>query len=305
MADLLDELRPRAFAIAYRMLGSVAEAEDVVQEALLRLHGVLDAGEEIEVPEAYLATIVTRLGINRLRSAQVRREAYVGEWLPEPLVTGGRDDPAVHAETSDSLSLAFLVLLERLTPEQRAVFLLREVFDYGYDTIAEIVGKSEAACRQLAVRARRQIEQDRPRFEASRQEQDELARRFMAAAEAGDLDGLEALLAHDVALHGDGGGKVRALPHPVFGRGRVARTLLAWMRNVERIEGFTIRPVEVNGHPGALGLDGRERIVYAFSLDIADGQIQGIRSIVNPDKLRHLGPVSDVLPPASPGASPN
>jgi RNA polymerase sigma-70 factor (TIGR02957 family) len=305
VADLLDELRPRAFAIAYRMLGSVAEAEDVVQEALLRLHGVLDAGDEIEVPEAYLATIVTRLGINRLRSAQVRREAYVGEWLPEPVVTGGRDDPAVHAETSDSLSLAFLVLLERLTPEQRAVFLLREVFDYGYDTIAEIVGKSEAACRQLAVRARRQIEQDRPRFEASRQEQDELARRFMAAAEAGDLDGLEALLAHDVALHGDGGGKVRALPHPLFGRGRVARTLLAWMRNVERIEGFSTRPVEVNGHPGALGLDGRQRIVYALSLDIADGQIQGIRSIVNPDKLRHLGPVSDVLPPASPGPSPN
>ena len=305
MAELLDELRPRAFAIAYRMLGSVAEAEDVVQEALLRLHGVLDAGDEIEVPEAYLATIVTRLGINRLRSAQVRREAYVGEWLPEPVVTGGRDDPAVHAETSDSLSLAFLVLLERLTPEQRAVFLLREVFDYGYDTIAEIVGKSEAACRQLAVRARRQIEQDRPRFEASRQEQDELARRFMAAAEAGDLDGLEALLAHDVALHGDGGGKVRALPHPLFGRGRVARTLLAWMRNVERIEGFSTRPVEVNGHPGALGLDGRQRIVYALSLDIAGGQIQGIRSIVNPDKLRHLGPVSDVLPPASPGPSPN
>ena len=298
MADLLDELRPRAFAIAYRMLGSVAEAEDVVQEALLRLHGVLDAGEKIEVPEAYLATIVTRLGINRLRSAQMRREAYVGEWLPEPVVTGGRDDPAVHAETSDSLSLAFLVLLERLTPEQRAVFLLREVFDYGYDTIAEIVGKSEAACRQLAVRARSQVSQDRPRFEASRQEQDELARRFMAAAEGGDLDALETLLAHDVALHGDGGGKVRALPHPVFGRHKVARMLLAWMRNVERIEGFSIRPVEVNGHPGALGLDGRQRLVYALSLDIAGGQIQGIRSIVNPDKLRHLGPVSDVLPPA-------
>src|SRR5262245_43616809 len=223
------------------MLGSVTEAEDVVQEGLLRLHGVLQSGEKIEVPEAYLATIVTRLGINRLRSAQMQRETYFGEWLPEPVVTGGRDDPAVHAETSDSLSLAFLVLLERLTPEQRAVFLLREVFDYGYDTIAEIVGKSEAACRQLAVRARRQAEQDRPRFEASRQEQDELARRFMAAAEAGDLDGLEALLAHDVALHGDGGGKVRALPHPLFGRHKVARTLLGWMRNVERIEGFSIR----------------------------------------------------------------
>jgi RNA polymerase sigma-70 factor (ECF subfamily) len=212
------------------------------------------------------------------------------------VVTGGLDDPAVHAEMSDSLSLAFLVLLERLSPEQRAVFLLREVFDYGYDAIAEIVGKSEAACRQLAVRARRQLEQDRPRFEASRQAQDELARRFLSAAQTGDLEGLEALLAHDVALHGDGGGKVRAIVQPLFGRRRVARTLLNWVRVVMGIEGFSIRPVEVNGHPGALGLDGQERIVFALSLDIADGQIQDIRGIVNPDKLRHLGPVSDLLP---------
>ena len=296
MAELLDELRPRAFAIAYRMLGSVSEAEDVVQEGLLRLHGVLESGEKIEVPEAYLATIVTRLGINRLRSAQMRRETYVGEWLPEPVVTGGPDDPAVHAEMSDSLSLAFLVLLERLSPEQRAVFLLREVFDYDYDAIAEIVGKSEAACRQLAVRARRHVEQDRPRFEASRQAQDELARRFLTAAQTGDLEGLEALLAHDVALHGDGGGKVRAIAQPLFGRHRVARTVLNWVRVLMGIEGVSIRPVDVNGHPGALGLDGEERILFALSLDIAGGQIQDIRGIVNPDKLRHLGPVSDVLP---------
>ena len=296
MAELLlDELRPRAFAIAYRMLGSVTEAEDVVQEALLRLHGVLQSGEEIEVPEAYLATVVTRLGIDRLRSAQMRRETYVGEWLPEPVVTGGLDDPATHAEVSDSLSLAFLVLLERLSPEQRAVFLLREVFDYGYDAIAEIVGKSEAACRQLAVRARRHIDQDRPRFEASRQEQSELARRFITAAQTGDLDGLEALLAHDVGLHADGGGKARAIAHPVFGRRRVARTILSWMQVVVgRIDGFSIRPVEVNGHPGALGVDGQQRLLYVLSLDIADGQIQGIRSIANPDKLRHVGPVPDV-----------
>jgi RNA polymerase sigma-70 factor (TIGR02957 family) len=293
--ELLEELRPRAFAIAYRMLGSVAEAEDVVQEALLRLHGVLEAGEEIEVPEAYLATVVTRLGIDRLRRAQVRRETYFGEWLPEPVVTEGPDDPAVHAEMSDSLSLAFLVLLERLSPEQRAVFLLREVFDYDYDAIAEIVGKSEAACRQLAVRARRHIEQDRPRFEASRQEQNELAQRFLTAAQTGDLDGLEALLASDVALHGDGGGKTRAIAHPLFGRHRVARAVLHWMQVIGDFEGFSIRPVEVNGHPGALGLDGRQRIAVVLSFDIADGQIQGIRSIVNPDKLRHLGPVSDLL----------
>ena len=293
--ELLEELRPRAFAIAYRMLGSVVEAEDVVQEALLRLHGVLEAGEEIEVPEAYLATIVTRLGIDRLRRAQVRRETYFGEWLPEPVVTEGPDDPAVHAEMSDSLSLAFLVLLERLSPEQRAVFLLREVFDYDYDAIAEIVGKSEAACRQLAVRARRHIEQDRPRFEASRQEQNELAHRFLTAAQTGDFDGLEALLANDVALHGDGGGKTRAIAHPLFGRHRVARAVLHWMQVVRDFEGFSIRPVEVNGHPGALGLDGQQRIAVVLSFDIADGQIQGIRSIVNPDKLRHLGPVSDLL----------
>jgi RNA polymerase sigma-70 factor (TIGR02957 family) len=296
--ELLDELRPRAFAIAYRMLGSVAEAEDVVQEALLRLYGVLEAGEDIEVPEAYLATVVTRLGIDRLRRAQVRRETYFGEWLPEPVMTEGLDDPAAHAEMSDSLSLAFLVLLERLSPEQRAVFLLREVFDYGYDTIAEIVGKSEAACRQLAVRARRHVEQDRPRFEASRQEQNELADRFLAAAQTGDLDGLEALLAHDVSLHGDGGGKTRAIAHPLFGRRRVARAVLHWMQVVRDFEGFSIKPVEVNGHPGAMGLDGRQRIMVVLSFDIADGQIQGIRSIVNPDKLRHLGPVSDQLPPA-------
>jgi RNA polymerase sigma-70 factor (TIGR02957 family) len=296
MAELLDELRPRAFGIAYRMLGSVSEAEDVVQEALLRLHGVLEAGEEIRVPEAYLATVVTRLGINRLRSAQMQRETYFGEWLPEPVVTGDVNDPAAHAEMSDSLSLAFLVLLERLSPEQRAVFLLREVFDYGYDAIAEIVGKSEAACRQLAVRARRHIEEERPRFEASRRDQDELARKFMTATQAGDMDGLEALLAHDVALHGDGGGKVRAVMHPIFGRRHVARSVLRFMEVARAIEGFSTRPVEVNGHAGALGFDGQQRILFALSLDIADGQIQGIRGIVNPDKLRHLGPVSDLMP---------
>jgi RNA polymerase sigma-70 factor (TIGR02957 family) len=302
MAELLDELRPQAFGIAYRMLGSVSEAEDVVQEALLRLHSVLEAGEEIRVPEAYLATVVTRLGINRLRSAQMQRETYFGEWLPEPVVTGDVKDPAAHAEMSDSLSLAFLVLLERLSPEQRAVFLLREVFDYGYDDISEIVGKSEAACRQLAVRARRHVEEERPRFEASRRDQDELARRFMTATQTGDLDGLEALLAHDVALHGDGGGKVRAVTRPIFGRRQVARNVLRFMQVVGGIEGFSTRPVEVNGHPGALGFDGQERILFALSLDIADGQIQGIRGIVNPDKLRHLGPVSDLMPtPTSQG----
>ncbi len=294
MADLLDQMRPRAFAIAYRMLGSVSDAEDIVQEGLIRLHRILESGEEIEVPEAYLTTIVTRLGIDRLRSAQVRRETYVGEWLPEPVVTNAQDDPAIHAEMADSLSMAFIVLLERLSPEQRAVFLLREVFDYDYDTIAEIVGKSQTACRQLAVRARRHVEQDRPRFETSRREHHELARRFMAATHTGDLDGLEALLAHDVALHGDGGGKARSPEQPLIGRSRVARTLLGWTRIVDGMDGFTERLMQVNGQPGAVGLDGQQRIVYVWSLDIADGHIQTVHSIVNPDKLRHLGPLADL-----------
>lgn len=170
------------------------------------------------------------------------------------------------------------------------------MFDYGYDQIADIVGKSEDACRQLAVRARRHVEVDRPRFETSRREHNELALRFMAAAQTGDIDGLEALLAHDVALHGDGGCKVRSPEQPLFGRSRVARTRVGWMQVIGRIDGFSIRPVEVNGQPAAIGLDGQQRVVYVWSLDIADGQIQAIRSIINPDKLRHLGPVADRSP---------
>src|SRR5215208_7120381 len=202
---LLDELRPVAFAIAYRMLGSVSGAEDVVQEALLRVHQALQAGEQIASPRAFVATVTTRLAINELRSARARRERYVGEWLPEPIITGGHDDPALHAETADSLSLAMLVLLENLSPEQRAVLLLHDVFSYGYPEIAGIVGKSEDNVRQLATRARRHVEQRRPRFQTTREQHDELARRFFAAAEQGDLAGLEALLAHDVELTGDGG----------------------------------------------------------------------------------------------------
>src|SRR5919112_3442279 len=202
----LDELRPSAFAIAYRMLGSVSEAEDVVQEGLLRLHRARAGGEPIASPRAYLSTVVSRLSLDHLRSARVRREAYVGDWLPEPLVASADDDPARRAETADSLSLAFLVLLESLSPEQRAAFLLREVFDEPYDRIAEIVGTSEQNARQLATRARRHVNDRRPRFEASREHRDELATRFFAAAEEGDLQALEALLAHDVVLHGDGGG---------------------------------------------------------------------------------------------------
>jgi RNA polymerase sigma-70 factor (TIGR02957 family) len=292
--DLLDELRPAAFAIAYRMLGSVTEAEDIVQEALLRVHRALEEGEPIESPRAYVATVATRLAIDELRSARARRERYVGEWLPEPLVTVSADDPARQAEMADSLSLAFLVLLESLSPEQRAVLLLRDVFDYGYDEIAEIVGKSEDNTRQLAVRARRHIEERRPRFETSEEQRDELARRFFAAAQEGDLGALEALLAHDVELHGDGGGKVPALARALHGRSRVARTLLTWMRQGARIAGAAIRQIDVNGQPGALLLDGEGRLIGVWALDIADGQVQRVSSIINPDKLQHLGPVADL-----------
>jgi RNA polymerase sigma-70 factor (TIGR02957 family) len=291
---LFEELRPGAFAIAYRMLGSVSEAEDVVQEAFLRLHRMLREGERVESPRAYLATVVTRLCIDQLRSARARRERYVGEWLPEPLLASDEADPARHAEVADSLSLAFLVLLESLSPEQRAAYLLREVFDYPYDQIARIVGKSEDNTRQLVTRARRQVQERRPRFEASRERREVLARRFFAAAVDGELEALEELLAHDVVLHGDGGGKAPALAHPVHGRAKVARTLLAWFRAGARIGGVSLQAAEVNGQPGALLLDPEGRLVTVLSVDVADGQVQAIRSIVNPDKLRHLGPTANV-----------
>ncbi len=288
---LYQELRPGAFAIAYRMLGSVSEAEDLVQEGLLRLRRALEDGEPLESPKAYLSTIVTRLAIDELRSARARRETYVGEWLPEPLITSDEDAPAHHAEIADSLSLAFLVLLESLSPEQRAVFLLRDVFDYPYDRIAAIVGKSEPATRQIATRARRHVDDRRPRYEASRRRREELAERFFAAAGDGDLQTLESLLAEDVELHGDGGGRVPALARPLHGRRRVARTLNSWIRLGRRAGGLEVRRVEVNGQPGAVITDANSGLIGVWSLGIAEDQIQSVRSIVNPDKLAHLGPV--------------
>jgi len=290
---LLDELRPLAFAIAYRMLGSVGEAEDVVQEALLRVHQTLDAGEEIASPRAFVATVTTRLAINELRSARARRERYVGEWLPEPIVTDSRDDPARHAETADSLSLAMLVLLESLTPEQRAVLLLHDVFDYGHAEIAAIVGKSEDNVRQLAARARRHVERRRPRFETTQEQRDELGRRFFAATQEGDLGALEALLTDDVQLTGDGGGKVPALARALRGRSRVARTLINWSRVVARVPGVSFCAVDINGGPGALLFDAQQRLFGVWALDITGDQVASVSSIVNPDKLRHLGPVGD------------
>jgi RNA polymerase sigma-70 factor (TIGR02957 family) len=291
-----EDLRPRAFAIAYRMLGSVSEAEDVVQEGLLRLHRAVESGEKISSPAAYLATVVSRLAIDGLRSARARRERYVGEWLPEPLLTTGEeDDPAKQAEIADSLSMAFLVLLESLSPEQRATFLLREVFDYPYDEIAEIVGRSPEATRQLAVRARSRVEEGRPRFAASKAQREELADRFFAAAQEGDLEGLESLLAADVELHGDGGGKAPALARPLHGRDRVARALSAWLHaGRERIGEVSIRRTDVNGQPGAIFLTEDGSVISVLALGISEGQITSVSSIVNPDKLRHIGRVADL-----------
>ena len=291
--ELLDDLRPRTFAIVYRMLGSVSEAEDVVQETLLRVHNAIEEGEEISSPRAYAATIATRLAIDELRSARARRETYVGEWLPEPITERVEDDPARHAEVADSLSLAFLVLLESLSPEQRAAFLLHDVFDYDYDRVSEIVGTSEQNARQLASRARRHVQDGRARFDASDQQREELAENFFAAVENGEFEGLEALLAEDVELHGDGGGIAPAIRHPVYGKEKAAQLMRNWGRLAERIGGIQIRRVAVNGQPGAEFLDRDGKLINVMGLDIADGQIQTIRSIVNPEKLGHLGPVAD------------
>jgi RNA polymerase sigma-70 factor (TIGR02957 family) len=290
-SDLYGELRPRAFAIAYQMLGSVSEAEDVVQEAFLRLHKTLQEGEEITSPRAYISTLATRLAIDQLRSARVRRERYVGEWLPEPVVT--EPTPDQHAETVDSLSLAFLVLLESLSPQQRAAFLLREVFEYPYPEVAEIIGTDVDSARHLVARARAHLRERRPRYSASRRQRDELARHFFAAAEQGDLRALEALLAQDVALHADGGGKVPALARPVNGREHVARTLLAGMSALAR-RGVRLQVTEVNGQPGTMAFDAQGQLVGIMGLDIAEGQIQAIHSVANPDKLRHLDRTGDL-----------
>jgi RNA polymerase sigma factor (sigma-70 family) len=290
----LEVLRRRAFAIAYRMLGSVAEAEDVVQEALLRFHRVREAGTVIDSPIAYITTVASRLAIDHLRSARVRREQYMGDWLPEPLVESPEGDPAQRAEMLDSLSFAFLAVLERLSPEQRAVLLLRDVFGYGYDEIAEILDLKAPNVRQLAVRARRRVREQRPQFAVSRQQQERLASGFFAAVEGGDVRALEALLAEDVVLRGDGGGKAPAMSHSIVGRADVARTMLAWAR-LGRDAGGSLQPMTVNGGPGALVWNAEGELLAVWALDTADGAIRGIASIVNPDKLRHIATVGSMV----------
>jgi RNA polymerase sigma-70 factor, ECF subfamily len=288
VSELYEELRPLMFSIAYRMVGSAGDAEDIVQEAFLRFHRESVKGTAIDSPKAYLSAITTRLSIDHLRSARVRRERYFGTWLPEPVLT---DEPDVtqHAETADSLSMAFLVLLESLSPVERAVFLLRDVFDYGYEEIASVVGKTEDNCRQIAVRARRQVEARKPRFEASRKRREELARRFFEAVANEDQTGLLDLLAADVVVYADGGGKAPAVPRPVLGRERAARLLLRQRSLGERLGVAGARFVSINGQPGALFLDTEGRPVAAATVDVADDLIQTVRAISNPEKLRHLG----------------
>jgi RNA polymerase sigma-70 factor (ECF subfamily) len=281
------------FSIAYRMLASVSEAEDVVQDAFLRYQQALGDGVDVASPKAYLSAVVTRLCVDHLRSASKRRETYVGQWLPEPLLTDAAADPVAQAEQADSLSMAFLLVLERLNPVERAVFLLHDVFDYGYDEIAAIVGKSEANCRQLAARARRHVKAEKPRFDASGEQRDELAARFFAAFSEGDLDGLVGMLADDVVAYGDGGGKAPQWATPIFGVQRVARVFVAMGRELHEHR-VTIELTHVNGQPGATLRTPDGQLVNIFCLDIADGRVQTIRSVINPDKLRHLGQVADV-----------
>ena len=292
MADAHDDLRPLLFSIAYRMLGSVVEAEDMVQEAYVRYQRV--AGE-VREPRPYLCAVVTRLCIDHLRSARVRRESYVGPWLPEPLLTESTvPDGARIVEDADSVSMAFLLVLERLTPVERAVFLLHDVFDYGYGEVAEIVGRSQDNCRQLAVRARRHVREERRRAETSTDRRRALADRFFDAVHDGDMDGLVELLAEDVAVVGDNGGVPPAWPRPIVGRDRVVPLLAGLGRQSDEM-GVTMRRTEINGAPGALALDAEERILYVILIDVAPGGvIEAVRTVRNPAKLAHLGPVGDL-----------
>ena len=287
-----ESLRPLMFSIAYRMLGSVAEAEDIVQEALLRVHRAEDDGAAIESPKAYVTAVTTRLAIDHLRSARARRETYPGTWLPEPVVEEREPAPARHVEMAESLSMAFLVMLETLTPIERAVFLLREVFDYDYEEIAAIVEKTEPNCRQIFTRAKRHLEAGKPRFEASREKREALAREFFAACEDGRLDDLVRMLASDAVFYGDGGGKAIAYPQPVHGPDRVGR-LMQGIFAKGRQFGMLVQSVDVNGQPGVMLFDSGHRLVAVMTVDIAGGVVQCVRSVVNPEKLGHLGPLSD------------
>jgi len=284
-----ERLRPLLFSIAYRILGSVSEAEDAVQETWLRYEGSPTTPASTK---AFLSAVVTRISIDVLRSARLRREAYVGPWFPEPLLADPYQDPARSAELADSVSMAALLLLERLSPLERAVFVLREVFAFSFREIASAVGRSEAACRQLAMQARRHMDAGRPRFEADRRERDRLADRFFDAFRDGDVDRLQELLAADVQLVSDSGGKAPQWGKGIFGAENVARVLAGFVTPFVQI-GVVMEPHEVNGQPGAIFRDRDGKVVNTWTIDILDGQIQTIRTVLNPDKLGHVGPVAD------------
>ncbi|MGH2401210.1 MAG: RNA polymerase sigma-70 factor [Candidatus Limnocylindria bacterium] len=292
-AETFESLRPLLFSIAYRMLGTVSEAEDVMQDAFLRYRRAVAGDADIGSLKAYLSAVVTRLAIDELRSARRRREAYVGAWLPEPLLTdAGRDDPAAQVEQAESLSMAFLLLLQRLSPAERAAFLLHDVFNYGYAEIARILDRSETSCRQLASRARRRVDSERPRFEPSQRARDELAARFFSAVTNGDVDGLVRMLAADATVVGDGGGRAPQWMAPIVGADRVARLFVGLGRQADEL-GLRTELRQVNGQPGSLILDAGGRLINVFALDIVDGRVRTVRSVINPDKLGHIGPLAD------------
>lgn len=277
-----DELRPLLFSLAYRMVGVVGEAEDLVQEAFVRFHR---APDEVESPKAFLKTVVTRLAIDYLRSARVRRESYVGPWLPEPLVRDAAPGPDERVEEDETLSLAFLTLLERLSPVERAVYVLHELFGYGHGEIAEVVGKSSANSRQILARARRHVERGRPRFEPSRREREALLARFLDAVRAGDVEALIDLLAADAVSYADGGGKARATRLPIHGAAKVARL---WAKLGTDQAPAALRLADVNGQPGVVGTDAEGRAVGVLTLEVDGGRVRSVWAVVNPDKLTRV-----------------
>src|SRR6185437_15232742 len=286
-----EDLRPLMFAIAYRMVGGVSDAEDLVQEAYLRMQQALAVGTAVDSPKAYLTTIVTRLAIDHLRSARVRRETYPGPWMPEPVVERLDEAPAESAELSDSLSMAYLVLLDQLSATERAVLLLHDVFGYRFDEIGAIVDRSEAGCRQIAVRARRRLDADRPRFDRDLRRRSQVADEFLTAFREGDIDALLHLVSEDAVFVGDGGGKAAALPEPIYGRDRVVHLLRAFANQNRRLN-LRFEPARINGQPGAVVRDLDGLVVTVLALDIVGGAVGTVRSIVNPDKIGHLGAVS-------------
>ena len=282
--ETFQRYRGLLFSIAYRMLGSVSDSEDIVQETFIRWQQSSD--EEIRSPRAFLVTIISRLCINQLQTARVRREEYVGQWLPEPLLTGPGSDPSESARVGESLSMAFLVLLERLTPTERAVFLLHEVFDYEYTEIAQTLGQNEANCRQILRRARQHVAEIRPRFDASPQQREQLLYQFLDATSHGDLNGLVALLSKEVVLHSDSGGKSAAVPNLVHGPSNVARAILGGLKKLVP-KNLVTRMAQINGQPGVVSyLNGRPYSVV--TIDAVDGLVQSIFIVTNPEKLARL-----------------